>query len=284
MISSPRVGSIHLITRLCAVGCIVAAIAQSVSTPQVAVNRVAEIVLNSEKAYPNPFLEVRLDAMVTQPDGTQLRVPAFWAGGNQWRFRYAARCSGTATWRTECSDAGNLALHGVEGKIEVALYTPLLKAIYLHDRQRGQWGQPLGKVEVPVIGPEIHLTAAVCRSHAAMILTDGQNTYFTPVVQVANTTPGQTGLWLYQVGERQEFDNFGGSRAEFGPVQRDLAALHLGPTAPAPNELPLVMRENPNIVPAVELPEITVLPGADYTLPRLPAPQDWVLVMKRLKP
>jgi hypothetical protein len=42
----------------------------------------------------------------------------------------------------------------------VALYTPSLKAIYLHDRKNGTWGDPLGKVAVPEIGPRIRLTAA----------------------------------------------------------------------------------------------------------------------------
>lgn len=38
-------------------------------------NRVAEILFESEKRYQNPFMEVELDAIITQPDGAQLRVP-----------------------------------------------------------------------------------------------------------------------------------------------------------------------------------------------------------------
>lgn len=163
----------------------------------------------------------------------------------------------------------------------VALYTPSLKAIYLHDRRQGEWGAQLGRVEVPEIGPQIHLVAAVQGERAAMMLTDGQRTYVTPVVSVKNTASGPAGVWLYQIGERQEFRNFTLSRTPLAPARTyqhwpaQLAACR-------PNETPLVMHENPNIVPAVTIPATTVLPGEDYPMPRLPAPQDWVLILERL--
>jgi hypothetical protein len=166
----------------------------------------------------------------------------------------------------------------------VALYSPSLKSIFLHDRKNGQWGDFLGKVDVPEIGPKIHLTAAASRNHAALVLTDGKKTYHTPAVEVANTTAGKTGLWLYQIGDRQEYDNFEVSRTEFAPVKREVKGLPAHAGAGAAKELPLVMHENPNIVPAVRIPEVTFLTGEDYKLPRFPAPQDWVLVLERLKP
>lgn len=86
---------------------------------EVEANRVAEISLVSSRPYANPFLEVDLDVVVTRPDGRQLRVPAFWAGGSDWKFRFASEQTGTCTWRTECKDAANTGLHGVSGKIEV---------------------------------------------------------------------------------------------------------------------------------------------------------------------
>ena len=85
-------------------------------------NRIAEVTLTTEKTYSNPFMEITLDALVTAPDGRQFKVPAFWAGGNAWRFRYASGSIGTHTYRTECSDTTNPRLHGVEGKIEVVAY------------------------------------------------------------------------------------------------------------------------------------------------------------------
>ncbi|MEO6290017.1 MAG: hypothetical protein ABIO76_08860, partial [Ginsengibacter sp.] len=46
--------------------------------------------------------------------------------------------------------------------------------------------------------------------------------------------------------------------------------------------LPLEMHENPRVVQAVIIPAITHLPTGDYAIPRLPAPQDWLLVLERL--
>ena len=89
---------------------------------KVEANRTAEISLVSEKSYQNAFMDVELDAIITQPDGTQLRVPGFWAGGNRWCFRYASAMPGMHTWRSECSDKGNPKLHGLAGEIEVVAY------------------------------------------------------------------------------------------------------------------------------------------------------------------
>jgi len=57
---------------------------------KVEANRVKEISLVLAKPYANPFMEVEVDAVVTRPDGKQLRVPAFWNGGIDWKFRYAS--------------------------------------------------------------------------------------------------------------------------------------------------------------------------------------------------
>jgi hypothetical protein len=137
----------------------------------------------------------------------------------------------------------------------VALYTPSLKAIYIHDRQSGNWGEALGQVAVPEIGPKIQLTAAAFGPSAALVLTDGQRTYYTPPVKVANVSSGKTGLWHYQIGESQEYANFQLSRTQPGAVQRETN----GQACP-------------------------VFWSDDYKAPRLPSPQDWVLVLERAKP
>ena len=90
----------------------------------------------------------------------------------------------------------------------VGLYSPLLKSLFIHDRKNGQWGANLGEVAVPEIGPNIRITAAVHGTDAAMVLTDGIRSYWTPVVEVTNTAAGKTGLWLYQIGDRQEYGDF----------------------------------------------------------------------------
>jgi hypothetical protein len=137
----------------------------------------------------------------------------------------------------------------------VALYSPLLKAIFLHDRKNGQWGEMLGRVEIPEIGPKVQLVAAACGEFAALVLTDGQRTYSTPVVKVGNTTAGKTGLWLFQIGQRQEFGRFAVSATSFEPTKGLVEA-----------GLPGVIRTD------------------EYHAPNLPSPQDWVLVLERLKP
>jgi len=98
---------------------------------KVEANRVAEISCVSTKAYEHPFTEVELNAVVTGPDRAQIRVPAFWAGGNRWCFRYASGTAGVHTWRLDCSDTGNAGLHGVSGTIEVVSYRGK-NALYRH--------------------------------------------------------------------------------------------------------------------------------------------------------
>ncbi|MCX6926818.1 MAG: DUF4038 domain-containing protein [Verrucomicrobia bacterium] len=136
----------------------------------------------------------------------------------------------------------------------VALYSPAFKTIFLHDRRNGQWGANLGEVPVPEIGPKIRLAAAACGGYAALVLTDGKKSYHTPIVEVSNVTSGKAGVWLYQIGDRQEFGKFELSRAQFGPAT-------VKPTPPSVSG-----------------------PADEYQPPQLPSPQDWVLVLERVKP
>jgi hypothetical protein len=146
-----------------------------------------------------------------------------------------------------------LRFHGPDHYL-VALYSPSLKSIFFHDRKNGQWGDQLGRVAVPEVGPKIQLTAAVCGSYAALVLTDGKKTYYTPTVQVENVGSGQAGLWHYQIGDRQEYRKFELSHALFEPNAR-------GPKAGA----------------------ATVVWSDEYKASPLPSPQDWVLVVERIK-
>jgi hypothetical protein len=91
-------------------------------------NQPAEWSYASGKAYPDPFNEIELDVAVTGPGGP-FRVPAYWAGGNEWRVRFAAPQPGTYEFETVCSDAANADLHGQKGTLEVSAYSggnPLL--------------------------------------------------------------------------------------------------------------------------------------------------------------
>jgi len=92
-------------------------VAQAGELLKVEANRVVEVSLVSGKAYKNPFMEIELDAIVTQPSGKELRVPMFWAGDKQWRLRYASNIIGVHAFRTECSDNTNAKLHAIEGRV-----------------------------------------------------------------------------------------------------------------------------------------------------------------------
>ncbi|HEV3257336.1 MAG TPA: DUF4038 domain-containing protein [Gemmataceae bacterium] len=86
-------------------------------------NRMAERSFPSEKSYADPFNDLDVDVVFTAPDGQELRVPAFWAGGRTWTVRYASGQVGVHRYRTECSDTRNAALHGLRGRITIKPYT-----------------------------------------------------------------------------------------------------------------------------------------------------------------
>jgi hypothetical protein len=94
-------------------------------------NVVCELQFKSTRDHRDPFNDLTLDVSFTDPTGTVRRVPAFWAGGNVWKVRYASDVVGTHAYRTECSDASDSGLNGVSGKIEVVPYTGS-NPLYLH--------------------------------------------------------------------------------------------------------------------------------------------------------
>ena len=85
-------------------------------------NEVAEWRGQSTRVRDDPFNEVTLDALVTLADGSELRVPAFWAGKQEWRFRFSSPVTGRFPFRTVCSDTNDAGLHDQRGVIEVTPY------------------------------------------------------------------------------------------------------------------------------------------------------------------
>ena len=77
---------------------------------------------SSVKPYRDPFNDVDLDVVFRSPSGHELRVPAFWAGEQTWRIRFAPSETGHYNFRTICSDSANAELHGQTGTLEVAGY------------------------------------------------------------------------------------------------------------------------------------------------------------------
>src|ERR1700704_1548475 len=54
---------------------------------------------SSGKAYSDPFNQVELDVIFTDPQGQEHRMPTFWAGGQPWRVRFSAAKTGKSPSR-----------------------------------------------------------------------------------------------------------------------------------------------------------------------------------------
>src|SRR5258705_10931778 len=85
-------------------------------------NVMVELTFTANRTYADPFNEVTLDAIFRDPGGQELRVPAFWAGTNLWKVRYASPVVGTHRFRTACSETRDQGLHGAAGKVEINPY------------------------------------------------------------------------------------------------------------------------------------------------------------------
>jgi hypothetical protein len=99
------------------------------------VNKPIEFALTSERAYDDPFNEVEVDAVFTGEAGDTWRVPAFWAGDNVFRVRFAAPQPGSYTWRSEATNADDPGLHGRTGALHARPYDGP-SALYRHGRVR----------------------------------------------------------------------------------------------------------------------------------------------------
>jgi len=88
----------------------------------VAKNCVVEICLNSAKNYRDPFNEIEVDAKFTLPDGSEVVVPTFWAGGKKWCVRYSSSILGRHTYVITSSDKTDVGLNSQSGEVEVVPY------------------------------------------------------------------------------------------------------------------------------------------------------------------
>ena len=104
-------------------GCAVTASAACVPAVQTQANVMADIAFQATAKHEDPFNDVRLDVVFTDPAGRQNRVPAFWAGKNVWKVRYASPILGRHTFRTECVPTADDGLNGVTGEVEIKAYT-----------------------------------------------------------------------------------------------------------------------------------------------------------------
>ena len=72
--------------------------------------RRCEIVLNSNKTYENPFVDVDINATFTHEDGTVITLPGFWKGDNEWKVRFISEKPGKWNYQVTCTDEGNTSL------------------------------------------------------------------------------------------------------------------------------------------------------------------------------
>ncbi len=97
-------------------------------------NVIVEIPFTAQREHEDPFNTITLDVIFTDPSGHELRVPAFWdggEGGKTWKVRYASPVVGVHRYRSECSDSSDAGLHNVRGEVHIEAYTGD-NPLYLH--------------------------------------------------------------------------------------------------------------------------------------------------------
>ena len=164
------------------------------------------------------------------------------------------------------SEAGILLRLQESGDGVVAVYSPAMKGIWIHERLKGEYGQRMGFTAVPYIGQQLHMVAEVHGRVASLTVTDGKQIFRTAPVRVSLGSAGTAGLWtealVCQAGR------FGGCRSAEGdeasrPAQRfDNFALQ------AIYRMPADADENIIILNA-------------WRAPLLPVSHDWLLMLER---
>ena len=77
---------------------------------------------HAEAGYTDPYNEVDLDVVFRGPEGNEFRVPAFWAGEDVWKVRFAGDAVGEYAFTTECTNPSDAGLHDQTGTVTVVPY------------------------------------------------------------------------------------------------------------------------------------------------------------------
>ncbi|MEX2593930.1 MAG: DUF4038 domain-containing protein [Anditalea sp.] len=85
-------------------------------------NMLVELTFTAAQSYSDPFNQVILDAIFTDPNGHELRIPGFWDGNNKWKVRYSSSELGTHRFRSECSETDDKGLNGISGEVVIQAY------------------------------------------------------------------------------------------------------------------------------------------------------------------
>ncbi|HEV8608317.1 MAG TPA: DUF4038 domain-containing protein [Tepidisphaeraceae bacterium] len=94
-------------------------------------NVMTELTFRAAGPHKDPFNDVALDVIFTDPNGKEFRVPAFWAGEAVWKARYASPIVGVHRFRSESTDATDKGLHAVSGEVTIRPYTGN-NPLYMH--------------------------------------------------------------------------------------------------------------------------------------------------------
>lgn len=105
------------------------------NSPEGLVNKPVEFMLTAGKAYDDIFNQAEVNVVSSNSAGRSWRVPAFWAGADTFRFRFAAPAPGEYTWRSECTHADDGGLHGQTGALKARPYDGQ-NLLYRHGRLR----------------------------------------------------------------------------------------------------------------------------------------------------
>jgi hypothetical protein len=163
-----------------------------------------------------------------------------------------------------------------------AVYSPQDKSIYILQRENGVDGAKLGLTATPGLTRQVRLTAEVRDGAAALSVTDGTHRFSTPITDVKLTGAAQVGAIANAGSEPPRFDYFEVRKSPELPKDEHLERRlydHLG-----------TFRGEFNIPGIPEMEEMGFSGWKDYGKqklilldeyrpPRLPFPQDWVLVL-----
>ena len=152
------------------------------------------------------------------------------------------------------------------GDCVVAIYSPVMKGIWIHEREKEDYGSRLGFTAVSAIGPKVQMIAEAHGTVASLTITDGERMYRTEPVKLTATRAGNVALWTEAL--TCEAGRFGACRTvESGEAKRSSQVFDNF-------RLQVIYR-----IPADANDNIVVLNA--WRAPLLPISQDWVLVLER---
>jgi Protein of unknown function (DUF4038)/Domain of unknown function (DUF5060) len=181
------------------------------------------------------------------------------------------------------SAAGILLRYQNAGNYVAALYSPKERSLYLYTRSAGKNGKPLGAVSIPTLTVPFCLSAEVRSDMATASITDGKNTYHTPIVDVLGSSwwgehpkdeikAGRVGILHPDDGGAQHFAHF---------------EVHQSSTLPKDEDLDRQLYDARGVYRGAlkgprwdEFGENKAILLNSYRPERFPTLQDWVLVLE----